>query len=101
MQQPLATPPLLAAADLAAAGLAAADLAAADLAAADLAAADLAAADLAAADLAAFCLSQGFTLCTVHGGKLWGRRAVEQHQPKMVFLTSPNNPDGSMMTEEE
>ncbi|GFH06004.1 aminotran_1_2 domain-containing protein [Haematococcus lacustris] len=29
------------------------------------------------------------------------RRAVEQHQPKMVFLTSPNNPDGSMMTEEE
>ncbi|KAJ9521966.1 hypothetical protein QJQ45_024848 [Haematococcus lacustris] len=29
------------------------------------------------------------------------KRAVEQHQPKMVFLTSPNNPDGSMMTEQE
>ena len=29
------------------------------------------------------------------------RRAVETHKPKMVFLTSPNNPDGSMMTDEE
>lgn len=23
------------------------------------------------------------------------------HKPKMVFLTSPNNPDGSMMTDDE
>eukprot|EP00195_Chlamydomonas_chlamydogama_P013067 CAMPEP_0202901950 /NCGR_PEP_ID=MMETSP1392-20130828/15494_1 /ASSEMBLY_ACC=CAM_ASM_000868 /TAXON_ID=225041 /ORGANISM="Chlamydomonas chlamydogama, Strain SAG 11-48b" /LENGTH=377 /DNA_ID=CAMNT_0049588615 /DNA_START=178 /DNA_END=1311 /DNA_ORIENTATION=+ len=29
------------------------------------------------------------------------RQAVAAHKPKMVFLTSPNNPDGSMMTEEE
>mmetsp|Transcript_37467 Transcript_37467/g.94559 ORF Transcript_37467/g.94559 Transcript_37467/m.94559 type:complete len:397 (-) Transcript_37467:117-1307(-) len=29
------------------------------------------------------------------------RKAVEEHKPKMVFLTSPNNPDGSMMTDEE
>ena len=27
--------------------------------------------------------------------------AVEQHKPKIVFLTSPNNPDGSMITEAE
>ena len=27
------------------------------------------------------------------------RHAVEQHRPKMVFLTSPNNPDGSMLCE--
>ncbi|GAX79337.1 hypothetical protein CEUSTIGMA_g6778.t1 [Chlamydomonas eustigma] len=29
------------------------------------------------------------------------KHAVEVHKPKMVFLTSPNNPDGSMMTDEE
>lgn len=29
------------------------------------------------------------------------KRAVEQHQPKIVFLTSPNNPDGSMISEAE
>lgn len=29
------------------------------------------------------------------------KRAVEQHAPKIVFLTSPNNPDGSMITEAE
>lgn len=29
------------------------------------------------------------------------RSAVEEHKPKMVFLTSPNNPDGSVMREEE
>ncbi len=29
------------------------------------------------------------------------RRAVEQHKPKILFLTSPNNPDGSMMPDEE
>lgn len=29
------------------------------------------------------------------------KRAVKEHKPKMVFLTSPNNPDGSMMTDEE
>lgn len=29
------------------------------------------------------------------------RRAVLEHKPKMVFLTSPNNPDGSMISEEE
>lgn len=27
--------------------------------------------------------------------------AVEEHQPKMIFLTSPNNPDGRLMTQEE
>lgn len=27
--------------------------------------------------------------------------AVREHQPKIIFLTSPNNPDGSMITEEE
>ena len=26
-------------------------------------------------------------------------RAVEEHAPKMVFLTSPNNPDGSVIAE--
>lgn len=29
------------------------------------------------------------------------KRAVEEHRPKIVFLTSPNNPDGSMLREEE
>jgi len=29
------------------------------------------------------------------------RQAVTEHNPKIVFLTSPNNPDGSMMSEEE
>lgn len=29
------------------------------------------------------------------------KRAVEQHKPKILFLTSPNNPDGSMMPDEE
>jgi len=28
-------------------------------------------------------------------------RAVAEHAPKMVFLTSPNNPDGGMITEAE
>ena len=27
--------------------------------------------------------------------------AVQQQKPKMVFLTSPNNPDGSMIAEED
>ena len=27
--------------------------------------------------------------------------AVQQQRPKMVFLTSPNNPDGSMIAEED
>ena len=27
--------------------------------------------------------------------------AVERERPKMVFLTSPNNPDGSMIAEED
>ena len=27
--------------------------------------------------------------------------AVAEHQPKIVFLTSPNNPDGSMLSTEE
>ena len=29
------------------------------------------------------------------------KRAVKEHSPKIVFLTSPNNPDGSMITESE
>ena len=29
------------------------------------------------------------------------KRAVETHKPKMIFLTSPNNPDGSLMSEED
>lgn len=29
------------------------------------------------------------------------RRAVEEHRPKVVFLTSPNNPDGSLISEED
>ena len=28
-------------------------------------------------------------------------KAVALHKPKMVVLTSPNNPDGSIMTDEE
>lgn len=28
-------------------------------------------------------------------------KAVQEHKPKIVFLTSPNNPDGGMITEEE
>jgi hypothetical protein len=27
--------------------------------------------------------------------------AIKQHKPKVVFLTSPNNPDGSMLPEED
>ncbi|KAG1657485.1 hypothetical protein FOA52_001400 [Chlamydomonas sp. UWO 241] len=29
------------------------------------------------------------------------KKAVAEHKPKMIFLTSPNNPDGSMMPDEE
>jgi histidinol-phosphate aminotransferase len=29
------------------------------------------------------------------------KRAVAEHSPKIVFLTSPNNPDGSMLSTEE
>ena len=29
------------------------------------------------------------------------KAAVAQHKPKIVFLTSPNNPDGSMLSTEE
>ena len=29
------------------------------------------------------------------------KRAVAEHRPKIVFLTSPNNPDGSMLSTEE
>ncbi|KAG7673581.1 hypothetical protein Ndes2526B_g02970 [Nannochloris sp. 'desiccata'] len=29
------------------------------------------------------------------------KRVVKEHNPKIVFLTSPNNPDGSMITEPE
>lgn len=29
------------------------------------------------------------------------KQAVEVHKPKMVFLTSPNNPDGSLMSDED
>jgi hypothetical protein len=29
------------------------------------------------------------------------KAAVEQHKPKMVFLTSPNNPDGSLTSTED
>ena len=29
------------------------------------------------------------------------KKAVEEHKPKIVFLTSPNNPDGGMISEEE
>lgn len=29
------------------------------------------------------------------------RRVVAQHKPKIVFLTSPNNPDGSTISEED
>ena len=29
------------------------------------------------------------------------KSAIEQHKPKIIFLTSPNNPDGSMITEAE
>jgi histidinol-phosphate aminotransferase len=28
-------------------------------------------------------------------------RAVQEQRPKMVFMTSPNNPDGSMISEED
>lgn len=29
------------------------------------------------------------------------KKAVAEHKPKIVFLTSPNNPDGSMLSTEE
>lgn len=29
------------------------------------------------------------------------KRAVAEHRPKIVFLTSPNNPDGSVLSNEE
>ncbi len=29
------------------------------------------------------------------------RQAVAQQRPKVVFLTSPNNPDGSMLADED
>lgn len=29
------------------------------------------------------------------------KKAVAEHNPKVVFLTSPNNPDGSMLSTEE
>ncbi len=29
------------------------------------------------------------------------KAAVAEHKPKIVFLTSPNNPDGSMLSEAE
>lgn len=29
------------------------------------------------------------------------RRAVAEHKPKIVFLTSPNNPDGSVISEQD
>lgn len=29
------------------------------------------------------------------------KQAVKEHQPKILFLTSPNNPDGGMISEEE
>lgn len=29
------------------------------------------------------------------------RRAVAEHKPKIVFLTSPNNPDGSIINDED
>jgi histidinol-phosphate aminotransferase len=29
------------------------------------------------------------------------KRAVAEHRPKIVFLTSPNNPDGSVLSSEE
>ena len=34
-------------------------------------------------------------------GRAGIKRAVAEHRPKMVFLTSPNNPDGSMLSTEE
>lgn len=41
------------------------------------------------------------TACLACRALLAGRRAVAEHKPKIVFLTSPNNPDGSMLKEEE
>lgn len=29
------------------------------------------------------------------------QKAVAEHKPKILFLTSPNNPDGSMMSNED
>lgn len=29
------------------------------------------------------------------------QKAVAEHKPKILFLTSPNNPDGSMMSDED
>lgn len=37
------------------------------------------------------------SLCAVAGIK----KAVAEHNPKIVFLTSPNNPDGSMTSTED
>jgi histidinol-phosphate aminotransferase len=29
------------------------------------------------------------------------KQAVEEHKPKLLFLTSPNNPDGSVLADED
>jgi hypothetical protein len=40
--------------------------------------------------------------CQAHCSVLCGaRRSVLEHQPKIVFLTSPNNPDGSILSDED
>lgn len=39
------------------------------------------------------------TTCCRHA--LPCRRAVAEHKPKIVFLTSPNNPDGSVISEQD
>ena len=39
-----------------------------------------------------------FKACCLQDGI---QKAVETHQPKILFLTSPNNPDGSEISDEE
>eukprot|EP00878_Enallax_costatus_P034831 GHUV01038713.1.p1 GENE.GHUV01038713.1~~GHUV01038713.1.p1 ORF type:complete len:144 (-),score=20.13 GHUV01038713.1:346-777(-) len=43
------------------------------------------------------CVNQQLMLCSCHVC----RQAVAEHKPKIVFLTSPNNPDGSVISDRE
>lgn len=40
------------------------------------------------------------SLCTIVHPAPTPRRAVAEHSPKLLFLTSPNNPDGSVISDE-
>jgi histidinol-phosphate aminotransferase len=47
------------------------------------------------------CLLVSCMMCVRLFALLPCRRVVAEHKPKIVFLTSPNNPDGSTITEQD